>query len=141
MKTFQQLTVEYTELRNKRLSLEREAKAIESGPEYDARCSILTHMAQHGMKTASVDGVGRFTITDKLHYEIADRELFFAAMLQNMRSHTVKGRPLSEGSLLQLRAHRDNIEQFLSENPQYIECLEAVGLRKVVSPNISFTGK
>lgn len=144
MSSLNELVAEYVEVKAKRLKLEKDAEEIKKGREGELSALILQVMAAQGLKSANVEGLGRVVCKETSHYEITDMESLAFAMFKVMVDAAQKGRPMSDGLLLQRRVHKDNLDSFLESiilptDAEGQPSMAHLGVKKAIRTDLSFT--
>jgi len=113
MKTLAELVLTFQQVRNERLSLQKQADELKTGREEELKVSILNMLAAQGLTSAKIEGVGVAGTRETFVYTIQDPELFAKANFESVLEQAQKGHPFMDGTLYQGRVHREGLEALL----------------------------
>jgi hypothetical protein len=99
------LIVEWLELRNLRLKNEKVAEEIKKGVEAQAEARILSWLAQHGVSSSRVAGLGTVARRGNLTVMLTDADEAWGFMYDQIKQAESAGAPLTNHLFLQKRAH------------------------------------
>ena len=113
------------------------------GQEEDLKRSIL--LCMEGAKSINLEGLGRVTRTTKTYYSISNIEKLAVQMFKLMLENGQRGRPLSEGLLLQQRVSKSALDGIMDslelDETQRAAYIAEAGLNEVSEPALSLTKK
>ena len=133
----------YAETKNIRQQLESKVKELKDA-EMQLQKRILLEMSAEGL-TTSYEGIGRLSITNRSHYEIADIEVLIKKMVQTIGEAVQNNRPWADGLLLQQRVHAGNLDDYIADmkaaSPGLTDedLYKQFGVRKVTEKVVSLT--
>lgn len=134
----------YAETKNIRQQLENKVKELKDA-EMQLQKRILLEMSAEGLTTSRYEGIGRLSITNRNHYEIADIEVLIKKMVQTIGEAVQNNRPWADGLLLQQRVHAGNLDDYIADmkaaSPGLTDedLYKQFGVRKVTEKVVSLT--
>ena len=128
------LVLEYKKVKELRLELDKQSKALKEGAEATLQAQILQLMMEEGVQSVNFSEVGRVIRTTKPHYEITDKEVFAATILRSLTDAARERRPLSEALLAQHRVSKESLQGFIEATGM---ALDGCGVALVEKPELS----
>ena len=128
------LVQEYKRVKELRLELDKQSKALKEGAEATLQQQILQLMMEEGVQSVNFSGVGRVVRTTKPHYEITDKSTFARAVLDSLIVAAREQRPLSEAMLAQFRVNKESLQAYIEATGV---ALDGCGLVLIEKPELS----